>query len=1221
MKKIISTLLIYFIPLINLIYGQEACSVSSQNIDLSYFDLSLEGNQPDYQIKMYFNIIRTDDTDGDGEGEGGYDPTRIPILISIIDEAYNQYGIFFNYVCENNYIDSDERIENGFSDAGMCTGWDEFLHGDGIDIFIIAGFPTGIAGSGGVANGIPGTFIVLRGRGGTDGNSVFENSTIVHELGHLFGLLHMFHGCTQNPLIWNTGECQENPNGYGCGGESLCPWSELDYSCEGGSIPDLNECAEYYVNENDNNGDIAGDYIPDTPPSHNLIEKHRPNIDCTHSDKDVYNYADGKPTSALIVDPKGNDYNPDYNNFMSYNPYKDCRDHFTPNQVTVMKNYLESNPILQSVKTSETEVCECTYDHVINVNGTMTISDLISSYNLDQEVLVNSQIIIDGTLIVDKNFTFSGTLFSMKYKSVIEIKKGKVVCFDNVDIMDCGKFWKEIKVESGSTLNISGNSYIENGLAAVNAQKGATIDIDHTTFNNNRIGLYLNSLGEGKRTDVSIANTTFTSDENYTSPSDEGPRPVCGIYVKGQSRVYLRTTESNKNYFSTLQNGILAEKSSIKVSYSEFDDIKSVGYDNNKLLDRKGYAVKILDGKGISSVNHNVITDSRYGIGAEKGVIIAFENEISVNEQGILASDVKRIRANYNSIDAPDVGVYLVGSDNQFNQIINNYVTITSDNPAAKAIDAQSSGKVNIDNNYIIVNNNDGGIFLNDCTNSSIENNTIEVYGAEGEITDGIHIAGSFDIEVIDNYIEDDNMGGTDNNGIYVDNSDNSTYSCNYSIGFEHGMQFWNSCDGSTLEGNDFDINQWDLALGSDQNLGSGSTVIGVQGDEATGNGNVWNNGGRAHNSSTQQLIEYSKFYVNSSDDSRYKPEEIEAVSNDWFHDESGIVNQAPCSGDPGTTLPPKENCKDIIKKIMKIDTLRGFDECRKAMWIYKYYKKLLILKKKGLLSKECEEFLRKKKDDEKVSLGEVAMDMDSIAGMMPATQESLNDLIGLNEQLEQLYEAGDYGTDIWREKMELYDQKKSLYNNLLDEERYLDMISVNNLKGVLEGVSVSDSCMRVLKKVYKAKLNMMESDTLASEDRIYLLEVVENCPKDMGESVFVARSMLSRYETKRYSRTDDCIMDELEQRSDWSKPLQETISIFPNPAFNEVRVNINLTKNESGVVKVLDIHGEMMEEYEIEKGNTELLIKTNSFKSGMYFVKFESGKGNVSIKKLLIAN
>ncbi|MBL0308257.1 MAG: T9SS type A sorting domain-containing protein [Bacteroidetes bacterium] len=82
-------------------------------------------------------------------------------------------------------------------------------------------------------------------------------------------------------------------------------------------------------------------------------------------------------------------------------------------------------------------------------------------------------------------------------------------------------------------------------------------------------------------------------------------------------------------------------------------------------------------------------------------------------------------------------------------------------------------------------------------------------------------------------------------------------------------------------------------------------------------------------------------------------------------------------------------------------------------------------------------------------------------------------------------------------------------------------------------------------------------------------------------------------------------------------------LKIFPNPAARVQNMNIQVELNErtNGVVLVMNIHGELMQEFrrEFNSGVTNLPINIQSLSSGLYFVRFSSSKTNKTEKFTLV--
>jgi hypothetical protein len=90
-------------------------------------------------------------------------------------------------------------------------------------------------------------------------------------------------------------------------------------------------------------------------------------------------------------------------------------------------------------------------------------------------------------------------------------------------------------------------------------------------------------------------------------------------------------------------------------------------------------------------------------------------------------------------------------------------------------------------------------------------------------------------------------------------------------------------------------------------------------------------------------------------------------------------------------------------------------------------------------------------------------------------------------------------------------------------------------------------------------------------------------------------------------------------------KSLSKTesfVNLYPNPAKDEATITLVLDNNQHVVVNVYDIQGKsamMTIEKELEKGEREITLNTNSLKNGEYFVQVTAGSKSTKIKMVVI--
>ena len=503
-----------------------------------------------------------------------------------------------------------------------------------------------------------------------------------------------------------------------------------------------------------------------------------------------------------------------------------------------------------------------------------------------------------------------------------------------------------------------------------------------------------------------------------------------------------------------------------------------------------------------------------------------------------------------------------------------------SNNSNSTGIELQNCMGISINWNTI-KNSNKAGIILQNSNENTLYKNLIQPNA--NELSNGIVLENSNNNTLEEN----DLVSGSDiksNSGIEVSDSYAGTYSCNTINSFINGTHFMGGCDRSMIEGTNYYSNDNDLIIGLSNatNTLDGMTVIGTQGNVGTneGWGNKWlSHSSTAHHSGTLEIIERSTFLVDASGGMVvYKPIFIEATAPEiWFENRPEITNLNPCSS--GHIIETM-NCKWIIDKIKMIDTMRGINACTRVMWQYRYLKQLIEMKKKGLLSKECEDFLKKQNYYTILQVVKISKAIDSV------------------NYVKIRIDSTQIG-DISRIRLKT---------------------AIDSIRLLIDNTILVDSCLKVLNIVHDVRLNQIESDTLSDRDITILQPIAESCTVEMGEGVYWARSLLSMYQDKRYPTFEECFSPLIIPRSETSSASEkEKLQIFPNPASEIVNISVNLSMDEFGKLIILDIQGNEKYSTIVDKYTEKITIDTKSYPGGLYIVKYISADGEEQIEKLMI--
>lgn len=854
--------------------------------------------------------------------------------------------------------------------------------------------------------------------------------------------------------------------------------------------------------------------------------------------------------------------------------------------------------------------CPCIPDINVDLStpGNHTIADMLHAMNLSNlNQLCNSNVqynmLLAGNLILDSgnalSVCFNNMNIAMKSDAKIILKNATKLNLNNVNIQGCDAFWDQIYVETGSTLKVTNKSVLSNAKTAIYAQKGAILYISDATFYNNKIGIYLaekcNVINSAiKNTSISLSNSTFTADQSFDDYGSSNnsieiyslDQPTAGIYISGQEEVLLSSGSNTFNIFENLEDGITCTHGSVTVSNAIFKNIftnvmtapPGEGEDNphpyNYILHQGGFGIKIIDCTNKSSINTCDFKDVQYAIGCSHGKINIGGNSIVNVVNGVYCYNLSNLYIDGNQIKAFSKGIELFNCTK--GNINRTEISLLGNNYNSVGIVLQNTSNISVLANTII-NANNAGIFLQNSTDNTIWYNFIKngTY-KEGGIVIKNSTGNIFQANEID--------GNVNHPGFFVSDADVNTYECNTNIlNTGIGMHFTGMCDDSKLKGNKVSSSALDLCVGDPNSYNSASdpSVIGLQGDKETKQS--WGNKypditSKAHHSGTWNIINLSPFIVNATVDPTYKPRIIDAASQ-WFKDDPAVTNLDPCAG--GMISNVEGNCLSLINKILKIDTLRQMNTCTKIMWQYKYFRQLIDMKKKGLLSPECLQWLNRQNLNTILQVVKISKATDSL------------NVVKIN-------------TVNW-------------FNN----RGARDSISraADSLKLVIWRTVLVDSCLKVMNKVNEVRLNQVVNDTLSRYELEILRPIAISCPNEMGEGVYWSRGLLSMYaDNIRYPLYEDCTISQVVPRSfDDKKIDSDKIQISPNPAADIVSISFNLFAHEYGELSIIDITGKLMFKTMVDKLHEELRIETNSYNPGIYIVKYASASGEDIIEKLVI--
>ena len=877
-------------------------------------------------------------------------------------------------------------------------------------------------------------------------------------------------------------------------------------------------------------------------------------------------------------------------------------------------------------------------DAFTTIAGTVSVSTAINMMNLlpvSQSETTRQQVLINGTLIVDQDYTFSNQsrILMGTSQSKIIVNSGVEFTIEDSQVSGCGSNWHEIRIESGGFMFLN-NSTIREALTAVNCLSGSEFQSLRLLIEDCRRGIVANGADYNY-----LGNSFFTSQIfNCEVGIDLNDMPnttiISGLYIANCDRGIecdnSDLTLNNSTIESTNIHGLLINGNTtiVQIISSNFS-FCPIGI--------RAFDVRDLTVESNTSFFGNSTDIFRRGLPNDYTLVndCTFDGALTANFFTNMFPGVSKIQ---NS----SLGSIFGGIGNGGNVI-------------AFGLGGGADHDITVQLNSEIVAS-DRNISYTNLINPSVSRNDFIV---SDNIAISVRGGENANITYNSNIV-------AEQNGINVSSSQKAKINCNPNIRSNVDLSINGNCAESRVHDNGFNSSNSNLSY----SIANGDIHAGVQileGNTFTPTGD--NVPVAFHNGNANQAAD-DQYLVNDNgagQGSAYYPF-FSAAFNEWF-DKSFAANKEcdlpPIINDPQG--PKKQrNSSGIISNMSYInrlsqDGIQDELDYNAGLVLYKSLSELVescgylcieeliddIINSKGLSNKELasifpsifnvnHEIIEFTFDVDKWYRDNEGKYKDVIefekyfVRVISMNDENLSQLDKLREQLR----------DKQSELMAVYQNMENVYDNnnslIIKDEintltQTLESITsakndyiisqIKNLRALNEGINVygyeSDDHM---KRINTLNLNILESNgkefSLSPKDSKWLSYIANACVDNVGNSKFAAQSLLNYYDYNRVDFSNNCETTDKNLSLDNEK--EDKIIVWPNPASESVSVKLamtNLTAKEKLFINIYDMQGQTVYSGLVNSFE-DLKINTQAWSEGIYFIK---DNHNTISKKIII--
>jgi len=850
-------------------------------------------------------------------------------------------------------------------------------------------------------------------------------------------------------------------------------------------------------------------------------------------------------------------------------------------------------------------------------------------------------LVIDGTLIVDEDYCFRsfiapGTII-MKENAKIIVLNGQKLTLINVEIYGCEAMWDAIEVKPGGELVVI-NCTIRDGKDAIFAWAGSTLNIANTDFINNLISLRAQSKNEFGAVNVTrLSNNTFLT-EGGLLPPYAGQKGLTGISLSNLSAIDISAPNKTlKNHFKNLRNGILSYESNVVCNYNSFENIVTAGTPGS------GYAIRTTGGstgqrlfqqKGLGKDYAPTFINCFGAISCSGTRLTVTDNYMTNVIYGVRVNFSGRFNIYNNVIEASQAGIHLLENIPSYATIQNNDISMDEVGTLPDAIGIRINetpigfeGVYKVLDNFIALSNARTGIQVTSGSFIKIVNNTIFMADDNVEY-DGIRFLGSWKPLVSCNeIIGPDAVSFTETKGIFGANSTSSNVTCNIMDETELGIQFFGLNEGSLLRGNEFKDHYIGLQLGEYDALGAPiDASIGLQ----IHHGNRWTEDAASagvqarHVLTFNSIIEQSKFFVDSNDDSDFLPTNNKPT-NQWFVNQGGSSYTCPSSNDcpNGIGWIPFEPEDDELWKKLARGTFASSLYETEQRWsgAYNLYKSIQEEEYEPAANTAMDTFLIEATSSEWADF--YAVEKDAQAVLIPA-EKDLEDLAAYDSLLVTKFEAllslsiqaNTASTEA--EADSLLGLKAAIVAAASAIGFSLDTLGIRILEDSEAGlaalktdndaITTTETPAEMLQIVNRLFFNSIASgiDTFTNTQKNTLLAIATMCPLEGGQAVYFARSLYALVAPDTTYEDSVLCTIAVPLRRQPSPAALPSISLYPNPAADWIALTTNLKETTQVDVVIYNVLGKKLKTATLALESGTASFDVNDLLPGIYFLQVE---------------